>query len=301
MSRLDESSLGRSSPASATSTIAPRCRSGRPWARPTVAGTRRPAEGRAHRVMAERQHLRRPAARQAVDFHDSVPAQWGHERTRAHRRRRHRAGRDARIVLRNEGYEPSVVIRGDEVLPVFGSSSPIWCCSTSCCRARTASMSARRSGPSPACRSSCSPPRATRSTSWWAWVGADDYVVKPFKPKELVARVRARLRRTDDPKPETLAVGDLAIDVAGHSVKRDGTPSPDPAGVRPARLPGAASVAGVHQEELLEKVWGYRHAADTAGQRPRPASALEGRARPGASRGRRDRSRCRLQGRSGLT
>ena len=34
--------------------------------------------------------------------------------------------------------------------------------------------------------------------------GADDYIIKPFKPKELVARVRARLRRADEPAPETL-------------------------------------------------------------------------------------------------
>src|SRR6266496_5192632 len=37
--------------------------------------------------------------------------------------------------------------------------------------------------------------------------GADDYVVKPFKPKELVARVRARLRRTDSEPAEQLAIG----------------------------------------------------------------------------------------------
>src|SRR5438045_856418 len=48
--------------------------------------------------------------------------------------------------------------------------------------------------------------------------GADDYVVKPFKPKELVARVRARLRQTQDPAPEVLQIADLTIDVAAHSV-----------------------------------------------------------------------------------
>src|SRR6478609_929565 len=47
--------------------------------------------------------------------------------------------------------------------------------------------------------------------------GADDYIVKPFKPKELVARIRARVRRFEPPAQEQLKIGDLEIDVAGHS------------------------------------------------------------------------------------
>ena len=94
--------------------------------------------------------------------------------------------------------------------------------------------------------------------------GADDYVVKPFKPKELVARIRARLRRTEEPAPELLEIGDLVIDVAGHSVKRDGaaialTPLEFDLLVALARKPWQVFT----REVLLEQVWGYRHAADT--------------------------------------
>ena len=105
----------------------------------------------------------------------------------------------------------------------------------------------------------------TLSTSCWAWnPGADDYVVKPFKPKELVARMRARLRRTDEPPAESLAIGDVLIDVPGHSVSRDGhqiplTPLEFDLLVALARKPRQVFT----REVLLEQVWGYRHAADT--------------------------------------
>ena len=94
--------------------------------------------------------------------------------------------------------------------------------------------------------------------------GADDYMVKPFKPKELVARIRARLRRNEDEPAELLSIGPVEIDVPAHKVTRDGAPiSLTPLEfdllVALARKPRQVFTRDV----LLEQVWGYRHPADT--------------------------------------
>ena len=94
--------------------------------------------------------------------------------------------------------------------------------------------------------------------------GADDYVVKPFKPKELVARIRARVRRNDAEPAEQLSIGEIDIDVPAHQVTREGrpialTPLEFDLLVALARKPRQVFT----REVLLEQVWGYRHAADT--------------------------------------
>ena len=94
--------------------------------------------------------------------------------------------------------------------------------------------------------------------------GADDYVVKPFNPKELVARIKTRLRPTPQAAVSTLPIGDLVIDVTGHEVKRGDqaislTPLEFDLLLALAMKPNQVFT----REMLLEQVWGYQYKADT--------------------------------------
>jgi two-component system response regulator MtrA len=169
------------------------------------------------------------------------------------------------IVLRNEGFEPSFVGDGDDALAAFRATKPDLVLldlmlpgtdGLDVCRAIRAEsgtpivmLTARAD---------------TADVVIGLESGADDYVVKPFKPKELVARIRARLRRNDEVVGEVLHIGDVTIDVAGHVVSRGGnamalTPLEFDLLVALARKPRHVFT----RDQLLEQVWGYRHVADT--------------------------------------
>jgi two-component system, OmpR family, response regulator MtrA len=94
--------------------------------------------------------------------------------------------------------------------------------------------------------------------------GADDYVVKPFNPKELVARIKTRLRPASEGSQSVITVGDVTIDVPAHEVRRGDSAI----SLTPLEFDLLLALAlKPHQvftrEMLLEQVWGYQYKADT--------------------------------------
>ncbi len=100
-------------------------------------------------------------------------------------------------------------------------------------------------------------------------LGADDYVTKPFSLRELIARIRALLRRlergvAESEPPAAVDLGDVQVDLAGHRLLRDGLAVP----LKPKafellafliRNPGQVFT----RDQLLERVWGYDYAGET--------------------------------------
>ncbi len=169
------------------------------------------------------------------------------------------------LVLKQEGFEPAMVQRGDQALAAFRSFKPdvvlldlmlpgldgIEVCKQIRQESGVPIVMLTAKGD-------------TVDVVVGLESGADDYVVKPFKPKELIARIRARVRRSETNDISEVGIGDLLIDVVGHRVIRSGeeinlTPLEFDLLLALARKPHQVFT----REVLLEQVWGYRHAADT--------------------------------------
>ncbi len=98
-------------------------------------------------------------------------------------------------------------------------------------------------------------------------LGADDYITKPFSMRELLARIRATLRRMEiqAPTPETpLKLGDMEVDIGHHLITKAGqaltlTPKEFDLLAFLTRNKGLV----FSRDQLLEKVWGYDYAGDT--------------------------------------
>ena len=168
------------------------------------------------------------------------------------------------IVLTGEGMEVDLVGRGDEVMEIFRASPPdlvlldimlpgidgIEVCKQIRVESMVPIVMLTAKG-------------ETTDIVKGLEFGADDYIVKPFQPGELIARIKTRLRRVPS-STAALTLGEVSIDFVAHEVKRDGrvialTRLEFDLLAALAREPGRVFT----RDALLSEVWGYRQTSDT--------------------------------------
>ena len=169
------------------------------------------------------------------------------------------------IVLTGEGYEVNLVSRGDEVITAFESQTPdlilldimlpgidgVQVCKLIREKSMVPIVMLTAKG-------------ETQDVVAGLEAGADDYMVKPFNPAELVARLKVRLRRSGAVSNSGLKIGNIEIDQVSHTILRNGVSVPltrleFDLIVALAKEPGRVFT----REALLSDVWGYRPATDT--------------------------------------
>lgn len=168
------------------------------------------------------------------------------------------------IVLTGEGMEVDLVGRGDEVMEIFRATPPDLVLLDImlpgidgievCKQIRAVSMV-----PIVMLTAKGETAEIVKGLEF----GADDYIVKPFQPGELIARIKTRLRRIPS-STASLNLGEVSIDFVAHEVKRDGrvialTRLEFDLLAALAKEPGRVFT----RDALLSEVWGYRQTADT--------------------------------------
>ena len=132
--------------------------------------------------------------------------------------------RALKVILRDRGFEVLATATPRRRSTRLRSRVPTQRSSTWSCRTATGSRYARSFDPGARCRSWSSQPSARRQEKVRALdAGADDYVTKPFGPRELIARLEAALRRAGSKADEPVLRADgIELDIAGHTVRLDG-------------------------------------------------------------------------------
>ena len=174
-----------------------------------------------------------------------------------------------RIYLTREGYEVFSVFRGDEVMSAFERMRPDLVILDI--------MMPGRSG-----TQVCTDIRAVSMTPIIILtakgeevdkllgfaLGADDYIVKPFSPREVVSRIAVIFRRLNrmeaEPDDHLLSIGHTSIDLKCYEVRVDGQPVVlSPKEVEILHLMASHPRQVFTREQLLDHIWGYEYAGDT--------------------------------------
>jgi two-component system alkaline phosphatase synthesis response regulator PhoP/two-component system response regulator ResD len=179
----------------------------------------------------------------------------------------------SKLYLQKEGYEVIVANDGDEALRLFRSRQPTLVVLDLMLPGKDGwevTRQLRRDSNVPIIMLTARSEDVDRIVG--LELGADDYLTKPFNPRELVARVKAVLRRYTQPAPteeqsnakERIVVGDVVIDMRQHTV----TLASRPIELRAKEFELLATLAQspnmvFDREKLLNLVWGYEYYGDS--------------------------------------
>jgi len=170
------------------------------------------------------------------------------------------------IVLTGSGYEVDLVNSGDQVMTLFDAHQPdlilldvmlpgmdgVEVCKAVRAKSMVPIVMLTAKGD-------------TQDVVLGLEAGADDYMIKPFNPNELIARLKVRFRRiTTNTGAAQLKIGDVVIDQVAHTIIKNGKTIPltrleFDLLLALAREPGRVFT----REVLLDEVWGYQNATDT--------------------------------------